>query len=101
MGESLNSNLVFTDEIGCHLVHVTVYKQYKKIVESIARFHDLRHSYTVASLQNSDDVKTVQKNLGHHTAAFTLDVYGHVSERMKKESAARMDAYIKNLEGSK
>lgn len=99
--EPINKNLVFTDEIGCHLVHVTVYKQYKKIVESIgcssARFHDLRHSYAVASLQNGDDVKTVQENLGHHTAAFTLDVYGHVSERMKKESAARMEAYIKSL----
>lgn len=99
--DPLNNNLVFTDEIGCHLIHVTVYKQYKKIVESIgcssARFHDLRHSYAVASLQNGDDIKTVQENLGHHTAAFTLDVYGHVSERMKKESAARMEAYIKNL----
>lgn len=99
--DPLNDNLVFTNEIGCHLVHVTVYKQYKKIVESIgcssARFHDLRHSYAVASLQNGDDIKTVQENLGHHTAAFTLDVYGHVSERMKKESAARMEAYIKSL----
>ena len=28
-----------------------------------------------------DDVKTVQENLGHVTAAFTLDVYGHISEK--------------------
>jgi integrase len=42
-------------------------------------------------------VKTVQENLGHHTAAFTLDIYGHVTERMKQDSAARMEAFIKSV----
>ncbi len=37
----------------------------------------------VISLQSGDDPKTVQGNLGHHTSALTLDVYGHVSERME------------------
>ena len=49
------------------------------------------------SLQNGDDVKTVQGNLGHATAVFTLDVYGHISERMKDENAARMQAYIEKM----
>ena len=62
-----------------------------------ARFHDLRHSYAVAALRSGDDVKTVQETLGHHTAAFTLDIYGHVTERMKQERAARMEAYIKGV----
>ncbi len=38
-------------------------------------------------------VKTVQGNLGHATAAFTLDVYGHVSEAMKPASANRMERF--------
>jgi len=50
--------------------------------------------YAVASIQSGDDIKTVQENLGHATAAFTLDVYGHVTEKMKRESAARMEAFI-------
>ena len=58
------------------------------------RFRDLRHSYAVAALQSGDDIKTVQENLGHHTAAFTLDVYGHVTEKMKRDSAVRMQKYI-------
>ena len=33
------------------------------------------------NLRSGDDVKTVQENLGHVTAAFTLDVYGHISEK--------------------
>jgi Site-specific recombinase XerD len=59
----------------------------------------MRHSYAVASLQVGDDIKTVQDNLGHHTAAFTLDVYGHVTEQMKKDSAERMNKLIENITG--
>jgi integrase len=100
---SNDTNLVFTNELGGHLSHFTVYRNFKEIVSYLglpeARFHDLRHSYAVAALQAGDDIKTVQENLGHHTAAFTLDVYGHVSERMKRESAARMEAFIKAVKG--
>lgn len=94
-------NLVFTNEVGCHMFPQTVLKHFKKAAAAIgrpdARFHDLRHTYAVTSLQEGDDVKTVQQNLGHATASFTLDVYGHVSEKMKVESAARMDAFIHQI----
>ncbi len=59
------------------------------------RFHDLRHSYAVVSIKSGDDIKTVQENLGHATAAFTLDVYGHVTDQMKQASASRMEQFIK------
>ena len=42
-------------------------------------------------------LKTVQGNLGHATAAFTLDVYAHVTDEMKKASADRMEKYIKDV----
>lgn len=29
--------------------------------------------------------------------AFTLDVYGHVTEQMRRESANRMENYIDNI----
>lgn len=56
-----------------------------------------RHSYAVAAIRSGDDIKTVHGNLGHATAAFTLDVYGHVTDQMKQESAARMESYIKDV----
>lgn len=94
-----DSGFVFTDELGHHLKHQTVYLNFKQAVESIGspetRFHDLRHSYAVASIKSGDDIKTVQENLGHATAAFTLDVYGHVTDQMKQASAARMEQFIK------
>lgn len=94
-------NLVFTNELGGHLIPQTVVRHFKDIVTSIgrpdARFHDLRHSYAVASIRSGDDIKTVQGNLGHATASFTLDVYGHVTDEMKQASAARMEAYIQGI----
>lgn len=90
--------LVFETPTGKHLSHTTVRNNFKKVVTEIGmsevRFHDLRHSFAVACLQNGDDVKTVQGNLGHYTSSFTLDTYGHVTQKMETESAQRMEQYI-------
>ena len=95
------SGLVFTDESGHRITPQAAYRAFKLVVTELgmpqARFHDLRHSYAVASLRSGDDVKTVQENLGHATAAFTLDTYGHVTEQMKTESANRMEAFIQSV----
>lgn len=97
--EEQKTGLVFTTEFGDHYCPQTVYAHFKKIARQIgaekANVHSLRHTYAVLCLQNGDDVKTVQSNLGHATAAFTLDVYGHVSEKMKQDSANRMEAYMR------
>lgn len=94
-------NLVFTNNAGGNIIPQTLSRKYKEIVTSIgrpdARFHDLRHSYAVAAIRSGDDIKTVQGNLGHATASFTLDVYGHVTDQMKEASAARMAQYINRI----
>ena len=99
--EERKTGLVFTTVEGKSISQTSIRYHFKKIAATIGvpacRVHDLRHTFAVLSLQNGDDIKTVQGNLGHATAAFTLDVYGHVSEKMKDDSAARMEAYIKSL----
>ena len=95
-------NLVFTDALGKYLVRRTVVKHFKKLsqragISDDARFHDLRHSFAVSSLYAGDDIKTVQANLGHATAQFTLDVYGHVTQKMRQESANRMQKFYEQL----
>ena len=95
------NNLVFSNETGGYLSYRTVYDCFKRIVAKIGtpdtRFHDLRHTYAVMCLANGDDIKTLQENLGHATAAFTLDVYGHVLKRMRQASTDRMEAFIQSL----
>lgn len=92
---------VFTTDLGRHLTNTSLYYHCKKILAKIGAedrcVHDLRHTYATISLQNGDDIKTVQGNLGHATASFTLDVYGHVSDRMKEASADRMEQYLAGL----
>lgn len=95
--------LVFTDALGKNLVRRTVVKHFKKLmarseISTVTRFHDLRHSFAVTSLYAGDDIKTVQANLGHATAQFTLDVYGHVTQKMRQESANRMQAFYEHLQ---
>jgi integrase len=80
----------------------TVVKHFKKIIQRAeisddARFHDLRHSFAVTSLYAGDDIKTVQTNLGHATAQFTLDTYGHVTQKMRQDSANRMQHFYEQL----
>ncbi|WP_373482589.1 tyrosine-type recombinase/integrase [Acetobacterium sp.] len=96
-----DENFIFTNEIGEFVKHPTLLKHYKKVVTGIGypelRFHDLRHAFAVLSLQAGDDIKTVQENLGHHSASFTMDTYAHVTDAMRKESSDRMEALIQSL----
>ena len=98
-------NLVFTNEVGQHYSIFTFYKYFKKIAASIgrpdARPHDLRHTAATVAIASGADIKSVQDLLGHATASFTLNVYAHSSDQMKKDTAARMQSYYDNLTAKK
>ena len=98
-------HLVFTNDFGHPLNRRTVYKHLKRILLDCGMgnytFHSLRHSFATISLENGDDIKTVQTNLGHYAASFTLKTYAHVSDQMQRNSAARMDALIASLPKAK
>ena len=95
------SGLVFTNELGRYVSYRAMYDNFKKVVAQMGypeiRVHDLRHTYAVNSIRAGDDIKTVQENLGHSTAAFTLDVYGHYTEDMRRASASRMEGFISTV----
>ena len=96
-------DLIFTDEIGQHLSHRSVYHHFKKIVTAIgcpeARFHDLRHSCAILELQAGVPVKSVQEQLGHYSSAFTMDVYAAVSETMMEDTRNKLEKIIKDATG--
>lgn len=54
------------------------------------RLHDLRHSSATILVASGVNVKVVQERLGHHSAAFTLDRYAHVTESMQAEAARNL-----------
>lgn len=91
-------NLVFTQADGSPFTHNRASNEFRRVRLAAGlentRFHDLRHTYAVNAIRAGDDIKTIQGNLGHASAAFTLDRYGHFTERMKQDSASRMQAFI-------
>ena len=97
-------NLVFTTEFGRYINNKILYQNFKRIAKKLGkpdlRFHDLRHTYAVNSLRAGDDIKTVQENLGHATASFTLSTYAHATPGMKRESAKRMTEFIRSVRGA-
>lgn len=40
--------------------------------------HELRHTFASTAISSGASVKALQQALGHHSAGFTLDVYGHM-----------------------
>ena len=95
-----DSGLVFTNEFGRYVSYRAIFDSFKRIGLPDARILDLRHTYAVNCIRAGDDIKTVQESLGHATAAFTLDVYGHVTKQMKQDSAVRMEQFIKSVSGA-
>ncbi len=93
--------LVFTHPNGYHYIQPTIWKEFQKILKKAGlehhRVHDLRHTFAVNSLKAGDDVKTLQENMGHYSASFTLDKYGHVVDEMRKASSSRMQKLIESM----
>lgn len=101
MGVWQDSGFVFTNIIGRYLLSGHVYKEFKRVCTRSgrpdARFHDLRHTYAVNSLKAGDDPKTLSENLGHHSVAFTLDVYAFALDEMKKASGDKMESFLQSI----
>ena len=94
-------DLVFTSEDGRPMPQRDMERRFRAVADAAGltnmRLHDCRHTYAVNALRAGDDVKTVQGNLGHATASFTLDRYGHFTEAMQQASAERMEGFIKDV----
>jgi len=58
------------------------------------RFHDLRHTCATLLLSRGVDVVSVQRLLGHASAAMTLKVYTHYLPRAGEATAAAMQSAL-------
>jgi len=64
------------------------------------RLHDLRHSAVAILLAQGVNIKAISELLGHSSVAFTLQVYGHLLEGVKTETAAKMNAALSGVVSS-
>ena len=60
------------------------------------RIHDLQHTTASLILQDGASILYVKEQLGHHSAAFTFDVYEHLLPGGNKEAVDRLDNITEN-----
>jgi len=89
-------NLVFPNEVGKPLDHWHLLDRYywpalKAAELPRIRFHDLRHTFASLLIEQGENIKYIQDQLGHSSATLTLDVYGHLLKPVNQEAAQRLE----------
>jgi len=65
------------------------------------RFHDLRHTYASLLIEQGENIKYIQSQLGHSSPAVTLNVYAHLMKPANQEAARKLENSIFENNGSK
>jgi integrase len=65
------------------------------------RFHDLRHTKASLMIEQGENLKYIQTQLGHSSPTVTLNVYAHLMEPANQEAACRYENVIFEVSGSK
>jgi integrase len=89
-------DLVFTTTKGTPLDERGVLRRFQERILKDAgvpkmRIHDLRHSAVAILMAQGVDARSISELLGHSSVAFTLQVYGHLMEETRRETANKMD----------
>jgi integrase len=63
------------------------------------RFHDLRHTYASLLIEQGENIKYIQTQLGHSNPTMTLNVYAHLMRPYNPESAQRLENSIFKPDG--
>ena len=65
------------------------------------RFHDLRHTYASLLIEQGENIKYIQTQLGHASPVVTLNVYAHLMNPVNREAANRLEKAVFGISGSK
>jgi integrase len=65
------------------------------------RFHDLRHTYASLLIEQGENIKYIQAQLGHSSPTVTLNVYAHLMKPVNQEAPSKLENAIFELNGSK
>ncbi|MEW6686314.1 MAG: site-specific integrase [Candidatus Edwardsbacteria bacterium] len=64
------------------------------------RFHDLRHTNVALRIEQGQNIKYIQNQLGHASIQTTLDRYGHLIKEVNTEQAKKLDNILGFVEHS-
>lgn len=59
-----------------------------------ATIHSLRHFYTASLIEQGENLRYISEQLGHHSPAFTLKVYGGLLPGTRRDAAAKLEQQL-------
>ena len=98
--------LIFPNEAGGPINHNNLISRYfepalAKAKLGKVRFHDLRHTYASLLIEQGENIKYIQDQLGHSSPTVTLNVYAHLMKPVNQEAALRLENAIFEPDGHK
>lgn len=91
-------DLVFKTHSGHPINADSLAKHFKSILALAGlpriRLYDLRHTAATLALVAGTPPKVISEQLGHASAAFTLDTYAHVLPHMQDEAATKFETML-------
>ncbi|MCL4502190.1 MAG: site-specific integrase [Deltaproteobacteria bacterium] len=99
-------DLVFPNEAGQPINYSNLVQRYFFPALELAglpriRFHDLRHTYASLLIDQGENIKYIQTQMGHSNPTVTLTVYAHLMKPANQEAACRLENVIFGKNGSK
>ena len=86
-----DQGLVFPGPFGGPLDPSVLTRNFEKLARKAAhpgvRLHDLRHGHAAGLIKAGAHSRVIQERLGHASAAFTQQVYGHHSVGLQSQAA--------------
>lgn len=73
------------------------YKRYQNETGITVTSHSLRHGYATLLYDANIDVKQAQQQLGHSKSSTTMDIYTHIRDSKKQQSADKLNALLTTL----
>ena len=99
-------DLIFPNEAGQPMNHSNLIARHfnpalKAAGLPVIRFHDLRHAYASFLIEQGENLKYIQTQLGHSSPSVTLNVYAHLMKSENQEAAHRLENMVLNGTGSR
>jgi integrase len=92
-------NLIFPNTVGNVMCDSDVLRKHFRPALKAAdlpriRFLDLRHTYASLLIEQGENIKYIQTQLGHSSPSVTLDVYAHLLKPSNQQAARRLEETI-------